>query len=185
MSCANEAPATKVPAAKRKARLREERVTLAHGAGGKATHALIEAVFLEAFHNPLLDGLEDAAVLDIGQAPGAGGQRLAFTTDAFVVSPLFFPGGCIGDLAVNGTVNDLAACGAQPAAISASFIIEEGLALADLERIAKAMAAAAKAAGTRIATGDTKVVQRGKADGCFVTTSGVGVVQEGTRLSIA
>ena len=165
-----------------KARLTGDRVTLSHGSGGKATRALVEGVFVEAFHNPLLDGLEDGAVL---QSTGDAGQRLAFTTDSFVVSPLFFPGGCIGDLAVNGTVNDLAACGAQPLALSASFIIEEGLPFEDLRRIVEAMASAARAAGTQVVTGDTKVVQRGKADGCFVTTSGVGIVRGGTRLSIA
>ncbi len=160
-------------------------MTLAHGSGGKATQALVQAVFVEAFHNPRLDPLEDGAVLEVPETATNGRPRLAYTTDSFVVSPLFFPGGCIGDLAVNGTVNDLAACGAQPLALSASFIIEEGLALADLRRIAQAMAKAARAAGTEVATGDTKVVQRGKADGCFITTSGVGAVHPGARLSIA
>ncbi|WP_030263352.1 hydrogenase expression/formation protein HypE [Streptomyces violens] len=158
-------------ARRRKARVRDERITLAHGAGGKATHTLIEAVFLEAFDNPLLAPLEDQAVCP------AGGARLAFTTDSYVVSPLFFPGGDIGDLAVNGTVNDLAMCGARPLYLSAGFILEEGFPVADLTRVAGSMARAAEAAGVRIVTGDTKVVERGKADGVYVNTAGVGVVE--------
>ena len=150
--------------------VREERITLAHGAGGKATRNLIDAVFLEEFRNPLLAPLEDGATLALD------GVRAVFTTDAYVVSPLFFPGGDIGDLAVNGTVNDLAVCGARPLYLSASFILEEGFPTADLRRIAASMAAAARAAGVSIVTGDTKVVQRGKADGCYITTAGVGVV---------
>ncbi|MDH2429037.1 hydrogenase expression/formation protein HypE [Sphaerisporangium sp. TRM90804] len=157
---------------RRKARVREELITLAHGAGGKATRNLVEAVFLESFRNPLLEPLGDGAV--------AG--ELAFTTDAFVVTPLFFPGGDIGDLAVNGTVNDLAMCGARPAYLSAGFILEEGFPVADLRRVVASMASAARAAGVDIVTGDTKVVPRGKADGCYVTTAGVGVVDPGVRL---
>ncbi|MDD7937619.1 hydrogenase expression/formation protein HypE [Actinomycetospora lutea] len=164
---------------RRRPRVREDRITLAHGAGGKATHTLIEAVFLEAFRNPVLEALEDGAALD------AGGARLAFTTDAFVVSPLFFPGGDIGDLAVNGTVNDLAMCGARPRHLSASFILEEGFPVADLQRIAASMARAAAAAGVEIVTGDTKVVRRGQADGCFVTTAGIGVRERPITLSAA
>ncbi|MBC9713933.1 hydrogenase expression/formation protein HypE [Streptomyces sp. TRM66268-LWL] len=163
----------------RPARLRDERITLAHGAGGKATHTLIEAVFLAAFHNPVLERLEDQAVCE------AGGVRLAFTTDAYVVSPLFFPGGDIGDLAVNGTVNDLAMSGARPLYLSAGFILEEGFPVADLTRIAASMAQAATAAGVQIVTGDTKVVERGKADGCYVTTAGVGVVEHPFELGAA
>lgn len=163
----------------RKARLREERITLSHGAGGKATATLVDAVFLEAFRNPVLEQLEDGASL----ATAAG--RLAFTTDSYVVSPLFFPGGCIGDLAVNGTVNDLAMTGARPLYLSAGFILEEGFAVADLRRIVDAMAAAAQAAGVQIVTGDTKVVERGKADGCYVSTAGVGVLDRPTALSAA
>jgi hydrogenase expression/formation protein HypE len=161
----------------RKARIREERITLAHGAGGKATHTLIEAVFLEAFGNPVLDRLEDGASLTVGT------QRLAFTTDSYVVSPLFFPGGDIGDLAVNGTVNDLAMCGARPLHLSCGFILEEGFGVADLRRIVASMAAAAEAAGVQIVTGDTKVVQRGKADGCYVNTAGVGLLDRPVTLS--
>ncbi|MFL6137330.1 MAG: hydrogenase expression/formation protein HypE [Frankiaceae bacterium] len=162
---------------RRRPRVREERITLAHGAGGKATHTLIEAVFLEAFRNPLLEPLDDGAVLDLL------GGRLALTTDAFVVSPLFFPGGCIGDLAVNGTVNDLAMTGARPVALSASFVLEEGFPVADLQRIVTAMAGAARLAGVQVVTGDTKVVQRGKGDGCYITTAGIGVVERPVRLS--
>jgi hydrogenase expression/formation protein HypE len=159
----------------RKARVREDRITLAHGAGGKATHTLIEAVFLEAFRNPLLEPLEDGAVVD----------GLAFTTDSYVVTPLFFPGGDIGDLAVNGTVNDLAMCGARPRYLSAGFILEEGFPVADLRRITASMAAAARAADVWIVTGDTKVVERGKADGCYITTSGIGTLDRPARLSAA
>jgi hydrogenase expression/formation protein HypE len=166
-------------ARRRKARVKEERVTLAHGAGGKATHTLIEAIFLEAFRNPLLEPLEDGAVLPVD----AG--RIAMTTDSFVVSPLFFPGGDIGDLAVNGTVNDLAVSGARPLWLSAGFVLEEGFPVADLERIVASMAAAAKAAGVQIVTGDTKVVQRGKGDGCYVTTTGIGLIERPGTLGIA
>jgi hydrogenase expression/formation protein HypE len=164
-------------ARKRKPKVREELITLAHGAGGKASRTLIDAVFVEAFRNPTLELLEDGASLDIG------GARLAFTTDSFVVSPLFFPGGNIGDLAVNGTVNDLAMCGARPLYLSAGFVIEEGFPVADLQRIVESMAAAAEAAGVQIVTGDTKVVQRGKGDGCFINTSGVGVLDRPIALS--
>jgi hydrogenase expression/formation protein HypE len=162
---------------RRKAVVREERITMAHGAGGKATHTLIDAIFLDAFRNPLLAPLEDGATLSLG------GARAVFTTDSFVVSPLFFPGGDIGDLAVNGTVNDLAVCGARPVYLSAGFILEEGFPVADLRRIAASMAKAAKAADVAIVTGDTKVVERGKADGCYVTTAGVGLVERPVVLS--
>ncbi|GGO78532.1 hydrogenase expression/formation protein HypE [Nonomuraea cavernae] len=164
-------------ARRRKAVVREERITLAHGAGGRATHTLIEAVFLKEFGNALLAPLEDGATLRLD------GARAAFTTDSFVVSPLFFPGGDIGDLAVNGTVNDLAMCGARPEYLAAGFILEEGFPVADLRRIAASMAAAARAAGVSIVTGDTKVVERGKADGCYVTTTGVGVIERPVSLS--
>ena len=160
----------------RKATIKEERITLAHGAGGKATHTLIDALFLEAFRNPVLEAMEDQAVLDVG------GARVAFTTDSYVVSPLFFPGGDIGDLAVNGTVNDLAMSGARPLYLSCGFILEEGFPVADLQRIAASMAAAAQAAGVSIVTGDTKVVQKGKADGCYINTAGVGVLERPIEL---
>src|SRR2546421_2802402 len=163
-------------ARQRKPRIKEERITRAHGAGGKATHILIDALFLEAFRNPLLEALEDQAVLDLG------GARIAFTTDSYVVSPIFFPGGDIGDLAVNGTVNDLAMSGARPLYLSCGFILEEGFPVADLQRIAASMAAAAEAAGVSIVTGDTKVVQKGKADGCYVNTAGVGLLERPVEL---
>jgi hydrogenase expression/formation protein HypE len=160
-------------------RVREKLITLAHGAGGKATQSLIEAIFLDAFRNPLLEPLEDAATVT------AGDVQLAFTTDSYVVSPLFFPGGNIGDLAVNGTVNDLAVSGARPAHLSAGFILEEGFPVEDLRRIVASMAAAATAAGVSIVTGDTKVVQRGKGDGCYINTAGVGLITGGLNLGVA
>jgi hydrogenase expression/formation protein HypE len=163
----------------RRPRVREDRITMSHGAGGKATHTLIEAIFLEAFRNPALELLEDAASLRLGTA------RLAFTTDCYVVSPLFFPGGCIGDLAVNGTVNDLAVAGASPRYLSAGFILEEGFPVADLARITGAIQAAAVTAGVTVVTGDTKVVERGKADGCYITTAGVGVIEGDVTLGVA
>ncbi len=160
-------------ARRRRPKVREERVTMSHGAGGKATHTLIEAVFLDCFRNPLLEPLEDAATLDLTLA--AGPAQVALTTDSYVVSPLFFPGGDIGELAVNGTVNDLAVSGATPRYLSSGFILEEGFGVADLTRIAESMRDAAAAAGVQLVTGDTKVVQRGKADGCYINTAGVGV----------
>jgi len=163
----------------RRPRVREERITLAHGAGGKATQNLIEALFLAAFPDPALAPLEDAATVEVD------GARLALTTDSYVVSPLFFPGGCIGDLAVNGTVNDLAVAGARPRYLAAGFILEEGFPVADLTRIAGAMSAAAAAAGVRLVTGDTKVVPRGHGDGCYITTTGVGELDPAVRLGIA
>ena len=141
-----------------------EVVTLAHGSGGKATRKLVEELFVRELSNPLLDELGDAAVAD----------GLAFTTDAFVVKPLFFPGGDIGELAVNGTVNDLAVAGAEPLWLSAAFVIEEGFPFEDLRRIVQSMARAAEQAGVPVVAGDTKVVERGSADGLFVTTAGVG-----------
>jgi len=173
-------------ARKRKAKVKEERITLSHGAGGKATHTLIDAVFLEAFRNPLLEPLDDGASITIGRADDSdtvGNVRLAFTTDSFVVHPLFFPGGNIGDLAINGTVNDLAMCGAKPLYLSCGFILEEGFPVADLQRIVASMAAAAAAAGVQIVTGDTKVVERGKADGLYINTAGVGLLDRSVRLS--
>ncbi len=161
---------------RRKPVLKDGRITMAHGAGGKATHNLVSALFLEAFRNPLLEPLEDQAVFQLN------GTRIAVTTDSFVVSPLFFPGGNIGDLAVNGTVNDLSVSGARPLYLTAGFILEEGFPVEDLKRIAASMACAAQAAGVSIAAGDTKVVQRGKADGCFINTTGVGVIEREINL---
>src|ERR1043166_8795626 len=146
-------------------------VLLAHGGGGKLMHQLIERVFVGAFGNPLLDARHDGATFQIR------GARLAFTTDSYVVRPLFFPGGDIGTLAVNGTVNDLAMCGACPLYLSAGFIIEEGLPTETLWRVVQSMKVAAAEAGVSIVTGDTKVVDRGKGDGVFVNTAGVGVVE--------
>jgi hydrogenase expression/formation protein HypE len=151
--------------------LRDERITLSHGSGGKATHNLIEGVFAPAFSNPLLDAMDDAAVFSLD----GGELQLAFTTDTYVVSPLFFAGGDIGKLAVHGTINDLAMAGAQPLYLSASFILEEGFPIAELRRIVASMQEAASAAGVAIVTGDTKVVQRGKGDGVFINTAGVGL----------
>jgi hydrogenase expression/formation protein HypE len=145
-------------------------VLLAHGGGGRLMHQLLERVFVSAFRNPWLETGHDSAVLDVP----AG--RIAFTTDSYVVRPLFFPGGSIGTLAVNGTVNDLAMSGARPIALSAGFIIEEGLPIPTLERVVSAMREAALTAGVPVVTGDTKVVDRGKGDGVFINTAGVGIV---------
>ncbi len=166
-------------ARRRPPKVREERITMSHGSGGKATRTLIEAIFLDAFRNPLLEPLEDSARLHVG------GSRLALTTDSYVVSPLFFPGGDIGDLAVNGTVNDLSVAGATPLYLSAGFILEEGFPVADLTRIVESMRDAAAAAGVIVVTGDTKVVQKGKADGCYVNTAGVGLIERDVTLGVA
>lgn len=153
-------------------------ITMGHGGGGRLTQDLLDRIFRPAFSNTALDAQHDGALL---RAPAGG--RLAFTTDSHVVSPLFFPGGDIGKIAVNGTVNDLCMCGARPLWLSAGFILEEGLSVAVLERIVTSMKDAAKAAGVAIVTGDTKVVERGKGDGLYVTTAGVGVIE--TALTIA
>jgi hydrogenase expression/formation protein HypE len=166
-------------ARQRRPKVTEERITMSHGAGGKATQTLIEAVFLDAFRNPLLEPLEDAAALALT------GSRVAMTTDSYVVSPLFFPGGNIGDLAVNGTVNDLSVAGAVPLYLSAGFILEEGFPVAQLSQIVAAMSAAAAAAGVQVVTGDTKVVEKGKADGCYISTAGVGVIEHPGPLGVA
>lgn len=162
--------------------LRDTHITLSHGSGGKATHNLIDGLVAPAFANPWLDALGDAAVFPTN---GAGSPSLAFTTDSYVVSPLFFPGGDIGKLAVHGTVNDLAVSGAEPRYLSVGLILEEGLGMDVLRRVIGSMAEAAAAAGVAIVTGDTKVVHRGKADGLFINTSGVGFVRPGLRLSAA
>jgi hydrogenase expression/formation protein HypE len=158
---------------RRRPRLKDEIITLAHGAGGKSSAALVDAVFVEAFGNELGDG----AVLT---APGG---RLAMSTDSFVVQPLRFPGGSIGHLAIHGTVNDLAMAGAVPRWLSAAFVLEEGFPIADLRAIVADMAEAAAAAGVQVVTGDTKVVPRGAADGLFVTTAGVGVIPPGREFT--
>ncbi len=152
-------------------------IVMGHGSGGKLTAQLVNELFLPAFDNPYLNKLDDQAILT------AGGAKLAFTTDSFVVTPLFFPGGDIGDLAVNGTVNDLAMSGARPLFLSAAFIIEEGLPLEELARVVESMARAARAAGVAIVTGDTKVVNKGSGDKLFVTTSGVGLIEAEVNIS--
>ncbi|NGZ01577.1 MAG: hydrogenase expression/formation protein HypE [Nitrospira sp. WS238] len=151
-------------------------VQLAHGGGGRVMQEFIQDVFVRAFQNPMLESLHDGATWPVEKG------TLAFTTDSYVVRPLFFPGGDIGSLAVNGTINDLAMCGAKPLYLSAGFILEEGLSMEVLQRVVNSMAEAARAAGVPIVTGDTKVVDRGKGDGIFINTSGVGVVPIGVRV---
>lgn len=152
-------------------------IILGHGSGGALTNRLIKEVFQDAFENPILDELLDAAVLDMG------GGRIAFSTDSFVVDPIFFPGGDIGKIAVCGTVNDLAVSGAEPLYLSAGFIIEEGLPISDLKQIVQSMGRAAQSAGVHVVTGDTKVVGRGSADKVFINTAGVGIIPDGRSLS--
>ncbi|HEX5733005.1 MAG TPA: hydrogenase expression/formation protein HypE [Blastocatellia bacterium] len=164
-------------ARRRRRKIKDTQITLAHGSGGKAMHELVEGLFLEYLRNPLLEMLEDQAVFEIGNV------RLAFTTDSYVVDPIFFPGGDIGRLAVNGTVNDLAMSGARPLYLSCAFILEEGFAIEDLKRILESMREAARAAGVEIVTGDTKVVQKGSADRVFINTSGIGVIDTAAQIS--
>ncbi|MGH7073402.1 MAG: hydrogenase expression/formation protein HypE [Stellaceae bacterium] len=164
------------------ARVTVPTVTLAHGGGGKAMKDLIDDVFARAFDNPLLAPLEDQARIDLRPLSRLG-DRLAFTTDSYVVDPLFFPGGDIGKLAVCGTVNDLAVGGAKPLHLACAFIVEEGAAIDLLRRIAASMAETARAAGVTIVTGDTKVVARGACDKVFITTTGIGVIAEGIALA--
>jgi hydrogenase expression/formation protein HypE len=179
-----------------------DKILMAHGSGGQMGHELVEQVFLRYFDNPILAQLDDAAVIEVSGGkfqvsgspnlkplglslepkPETSDLKLAFTTDSYVVSPIFFPGGDIGKLAVCGTVNDLAMGGATPLVLSAGFILEEGLPLADLERVVASKAATARAAGVQIVTGDTKVVDRGKADRLFINTAGVGVVPPGVEV---
>lgn len=154
-----------------------KKIVLGHGSGGKLTADLIENIFLPAFANPALNKLNDQAVLTIG------GARLAFTTDSFVVTPIFFPGGDIGRLAVHGTVNDLAMSGARPLYLSAAFILEEGLPVEDLRRVVESMRSAAADAGVQFVTGDTKVVNRGKGDQIFINTTGIGIVERDVNIS--
>ncbi len=162
---------------RRPQRFRDERVTMAHGAGGKASRALVEGLVVPLLANPALEQLSDAGLLSVGTA------RLALTTDAYVVRPIRFPGGSIGELAVNGTVNDLAVSGARPIALSAALVLEEGLAADVLEAEIAAMADAARAADVSVITGDTKVVERGKCDSLYIVTTGVGLIDEGVELS--
>jgi hydrogenase expression/formation protein HypE len=150
-----------------------EKVTLDHGSGGKISHSLMTDILLPVFNNPILADLNDGAILELD------GRRLAFTTDSYTVDPIFFPGGHIGDLAINGTVNDIAMCGGSPLYLSVGLIIEEGFSMADLERILVGMGAAARKAGVTVVTGDTKVVPKGAADKIFINTSGFGLIPEG------
>jgi hydrogenase expression/formation protein HypE len=158
---------------------RYDRIVLGHGSGGRLTADLVSRVFLPAFGNDVLAALEDQATVPVESA------RIAFTTDAFVVQPIFFPGGDIGRLAVHGTVNDLAVGGAEPRFLAAAFILEEGLAMADLTRVVASMRQACVEAGVTLVTGDTKVVDRGKGDQIFITTTGIGIAPAGRVLSIA
>lgn len=151
-------------------------VELAHGGGGTKTAKLVETLFAPAFHNPHLEPLGDGALVSVRD------ERLAFTTDSFVVRPAFFPGGDIGSLAVHGTVNDLAMCGAEPLYLSAGYLLEEGFPLRDLERVVRSMAEACSRCGVLLVTGDTKVVDRGKGDGIYVNTSGIGRVRDGVHV---
>jgi hydrogenase expression/formation protein HypE len=157
----------------RKLDLKNGRIDMSHGSGGKAMAQLVDELFVKAFANPLLEQRNDQAMFEVS----AG--RMVVTTDSYVVSPLFFPGGDIGSLAVHGTVNDIAMAGAKPLYLTAGFIIEEGFPLKDLDRIVTSMAEAARTAGVAVVTGDTKVVERGKGDGVFINTTGIGVVPPG------
>ncbi len=157
--------------------MKTDKILLDHGSGGKMSHSLVTDLVLPIFDNPLLKTLHDGAILDID------GKRLAFSTDSYVVDPIFFPGGSIGDLAVNGTVNDVAMCGAVPLYLSAGLIIEEGFSMGDLEKILNDMKKAAEKAGVKVVTGDTKVVPKGEADKIFINTSGIGLIPEGVDIS--
>jgi hydrogenase expression/formation protein HypE len=159
-------------------RVADDRIVLGHGGGGRLTHQLIERIFIPAFDNSMLEQRHDAAVVAVN------GSRLAFTTDSFVVRPLIFPGGNIGDLAVNGTVNDLAMCGARPLYLSAGFILEEGLEMETLRTVVTSMRQATAKANVKLATGDTKVVDKGKGDGIFINTSGIGVFESNVKTVI-
>ena len=154
-----------------------ERISLDHGSGGKIAHRLTTELLLPLFDNPILSDLHDGAVLPLGE-----GLRVAFSTDTFTVTPIFFPGGDIGELAVNGTVNDVAMCGARPLFISLALIIEEGFPMADLRRILESIRRSAEAAGVSVVTGDTKVVPKGAADGLFINTTGLGVIPEHVQI---
>ena len=157
--------------------MKTDTILLDHGSGGKMSHRLVTDLMLPLFDNPMLKALHDGATLDID------GKRLAFSTDSYVVDPIFFPGGSIGDLAVNGTVNDVAMCGAQPLFLSIGLIIEEGFSLKDLEKILQDMHKAAEKAGVKVVTGDTKVVPKGAVDKIFVNTSGIGIIPDDVDIS--
>jgi hydrogenase expression/formation protein HypE len=163
-------------------KVRDTTINLAHGSGGKAMRDLIDDIFVGSFDNPILAALEDQATLSLADLLTRG-DRLAFTTDSYVVTPLFFPGADIGTLAVNGTINDLAVSGAKPLYLSCSMIMEEGLSVNTLRQVVQSMKTAADAAGVQIVTGDTKVVQRGSADRLFVNTAGIGIIPSGVSIS--
>ena len=158
----------------------ENKVLLDHGSGGKISHSMMSDIILPLFNNPALAMLDDGATLDISDISS---NKIAFSTDTYVVDPIFFPGGNIGDLAVNGTVNDVAMCGANPLYLSVGLIIEEGMLISDLKKILKTMADAAKKAGVSIVTGDTKVVPKGKADKIFINTSGIGILPDNVNVT--
>jgi hydrogenase expression/formation protein HypE len=164
-------------ARQKKSKVKDTHITLAHGSGGRAMHELVEGLFLEYLRNPLLEKLEDQAVFEIDKS------RMAFTTDSYVVDPIFFPGGDIGRLAVHGTVNDLAMSGARPLYLSAGFILEEGFPMDDLRRVLHSMREAATEAGVEIVTGDTKVVSKGSADKLFINTAGIGIIERPVKVS--
>ncbi len=167
---------------RRRGKIRDTHINLAHGSGGKAMRDLIDDIFVSNFNNPILAQLEDQATFNLASLMQQG-DKLAFTTDSYVVDPLFFPGGDIGELAVNGTINDLVVSGAKPLYLTCSVILEEGLPIETLRRVATSMQAAAKKAGVQIVTGDTKVVHRGAADKLFINTAGIGVIRAGVSIS--
>ncbi len=156
-----------------------QEIVLAHGSGGRLSQELIQKIVLPQFRNPLLEPLHDGAVFSLNSS------RIAFSTDSYVITPIFFPGGDIGKLAINGTVNDLAMCGARPLYLSVGFILEEGLAMQDFQQVVLSMGEAAAEAGVALVTGDTKVVDRGKADKIFINTSGIGIISPGVNIDPA
>ncbi len=160
--------------------MNDDKIVLDHGSGGKISHAMVSDMILPVFDNPILADLDDGANLEINNLNGG---KLAFSTDSYVVDPIFFPGGNIGDLAVNGTVNDIAMCGAEPLFLSAGLIIEEGFSYSDLKKILEEMGRAADKAGVKVVTGDTKVVPKGKCDKIFINTSGIGVIPANVNVS--
>ncbi len=172
----------KIESVRRRSKIQDTHITLAHGSGGKAMRDLIDDVFVNKFDNPILSQLEDQATFDLASLIQQG-NKLAFTTDSYVVDPLFFPGSNIGELAVNGTINDLAVSGAKPLYLSCSVILEEGLSIETLRRVVASMKIAANQAGVQIVTGDTKVVHRGAADKLFINTTGIGVIRAGVSIS--
>ncbi|MBF2014895.1 MAG: hydrogenase expression/formation protein HypE [Rivularia sp. T60_A2020_040] len=167
---------------KKRVKITDTHITLAHGSGGKAMRDLIDDIFITTFNNPLLSQLEDQAIFNLANLMQLG-NRLAFTTDSYVVDPLFFPGSNIGELAVNGTINDLAVSGAKPLYLSCSVILEEGLSIETLRKVAQSMQIAAQKADVQIVTGDTKVVHRGAADKLFINTTGIGVIRPNICIS--